>query len=868
MRGGPVALTRPCRTRSPCAPLHFSTVDVDTSTWSRFCLCISTNKSLFVEMHNVAQSGSPIVMGLAWLLSESQPPPFACVTSAALTQDDGLREWLLARDCLRWDAGDSGGCARGADDGAADDDGGEDDERGRSSGQCSGESEFGMHLIPALVDRRLAVVRQRAESRAAPRGDSGLRRGPLAGVRIERQHVYGGHMKMCPHGLQLESHSELVSARSRSGVTGGRWMYQVSVDTGGHVQVGWVTSQCHLSHVSAVGHTPLSVVFDGQRGMMWSGSEAQAVAERWVPGDMVSCCLDLDRGEARFYLNSRPLGLPLTNVRGGRGLVYYPALSMAYAQKCTLNFGGVPLTFCHTFPLPPGLDKSSQTPQVERAATNPVLMQELAPALESAPAEERRASALYLAGCLARVCKRCANPALQPEDQDVLALCDALVCRPPDLRHALHLRPALQRPAACRAGAGKREARADKGGGGGGRVWTAGMAPGAWALLAAEAIAVPLLALLDSSSASTPLRPQPTCERGRVEKGEVTVQGSHANATSPATPLGIQPCFLTREALVGMLISLCAPTANSREAPAGYDSKAAAVYGIGLLATVMDDEQARLLWPDVFQGVAERCGRSGVVGCGCDSAAPLLGLLLILLRHPASRDHCLASPARLLASCESAFTLRHLSDESLASFFEGFSIYGRAAQGCSPHLVAGLVKSKGGEEEVRSAGGEEEAKMRLSIVEEELHRQYSRVETRHAQLVLLLPDALQQSWLVSLVARNRASCASVPPPGTSDATLGSNAFFAFLSCALAKADVALRAPAANSCEEASAYEGDALSGSPVVGCGGGEVADFSGRVAALVMRHYLEDPSSDETLDLQRLGGTERHVSRRFRFRV
>jgi hypothetical protein len=440
--------------------------------------------------------------GLAWLLSESQPPPFACVTSATLTQDDGLREWLLALDCLRWDAGDSGGCARGADDGAADDDGGE--ERGRSSGQCSGESEFGMHLIPALVDRRLAVVRQRAESRAAPRGDSGLRRGPLAGVRIERQHVYGGHMKMCPHGLQLESHSELVSARSRSGVTGGRWMYQVSVDTGGHVQVGWVTSQCHLSHVSAVGHTPLSVAFDGQRGMMWSGSEAQAVADRWLPGDMVSCCLDLDRGEARFYLNSRPLGLPLTNLRGGRGLVYYPAISMAYAEKCTLNFGGVPFTFCHTFPLPLGLDKSSQTPRVERAATNPVLMQEPAPALESAPAEERRASAVYLAGSLARLCQRCANPALQPEDQDVLALCDALLCRPPDLQHALHLRPALQRPAAGRAGAGKREARADKGGGGGGGA--GGYGRRAW-LPARGRSLLPRLSLFLFSPSLIPLPP-------------------------------------------------------------------------------------------------------------------------------------------------------------------------------------------------------------------------------------------------------------------------------------------------------------------------------------------------------------------------
>ena len=110
-------------------------------------------------------------------------------------------------------------------------------------------------------------------------------------------------------------------------------------------------------------------------------------------------------------------------------------------------------------------------------------------------------------------------------------------------------------------------------------------------------------------------------------------------------------------------------------------------------------------------------------------------------------------------------------------------------------------------------------------------------------------------------------------PGTSDATLAANTFFALMACRV-KADVILGAPnssseAARSYDSSSAaalsYEPDALSGSPAIGCGGGEVADFSGRVAALVLRHNLEDPGSDEMLDLPRLGGTERHVSRRFR---
>jgi hypothetical protein len=74
-----------------------------------------------------------------------------------------------------------------------------------------------------------------------------------------------GYTQMCSLGLQLESHSDFVTVRSRSGVTSGCWVYEVKIQSAGLQQVGWVTSHCHLSEFSGVGDTPMSVAFDGER---------------------------------------------------------------------------------------------------------------------------------------------------------------------------------------------------------------------------------------------------------------------------------------------------------------------------------------------------------------------------------------------------------------------------------------------------------------------------------------------------------------------------------------------------------------------------------------------------------------------------
>lgn len=61
---------------------------------------------------------------------------------------------------------------------------------------------------------------------------------------------------------------------------------------------------------------------------------------------MIGVCLDLDRGEASFLRNGRPLGVAFTGVRTLQPhLAYFPAVSLSYAERCELNFGAQPLQF-------------------------------------------------------------------------------------------------------------------------------------------------------------------------------------------------------------------------------------------------------------------------------------------------------------------------------------------------------------------------------------------------------------------------------------------------------------------------------------------------------------------------------------------
>jgi hypothetical protein len=421
-------------------------------------------KIQFVTSKPVAKNMAPNRRGIAVILGERRVMPFACVTPVLLNESDNERDGLLAQWCLG--LGDNADALCEGDSGEG------------AGGHRSGVE---MHLLPSLLERQISAVKRMHDWHAAVESESGLplsRRGPRI-VRIDKQVVFGGHMKMCSRGLQLESHSNFVTARSRSGFVHGCWVYEVVVHTGGHIHVGWVTSQCHLSEITGVGDTPQSVAFDGQRALKWNRKEVATYGKPWVPGDVVGCCINLEMGEASFYLNGESLGVAYSNLRRGQGLVYYPAVSLAHAERCTLNFGALPFEYDY-FLDPPSLAQSAGA-ELEASSVDERVQSSRYSALEIRPSPGDRACAQYLATCLSRVCRLTANPALdrQADPHELLGLCDKLLSWPADADPLC-----FGSDVKCRGG--KNSHGRDKGCGSRGKVWAENYGPGSWSVLAAS----------------------------------------------------------------------------------------------------------------------------------------------------------------------------------------------------------------------------------------------------------------------------------------------------------------------------------------------------------------------------------------------
>lgn len=59
----------------------------------------------------------------------------------------------------------------------------------------------------------------------------------------------------------------------------------------------------------------------------------------WSVGTTVTCALDLERGEIRYYQNGKDLGVAFTDLDVTK--TWYPAVSLSTGQECRFRFGGV-----------------------------------------------------------------------------------------------------------------------------------------------------------------------------------------------------------------------------------------------------------------------------------------------------------------------------------------------------------------------------------------------------------------------------------------------------------------------------------------------------------------------------------------------
>ncbi|XP_024400550.1 E3 ubiquitin-protein ligase RKP [Physcomitrium patens] len=154
-----------------------------------------------------------------------------------------------------------------------------------------------------------------------------------------------GDIKFDKRFLQLESHSVFISARANACVWRGRWMYEATLGTAGIQQLGWATISCPFTNEEGVGDAADSYAYDGKRVRKWNECHA-TYGQPWVAGDVIGCCLDLEKKEIIFYRNGISLGVAYDKIRAVDPKDgYYPAISLSHGERCELNFGGRPFMY-------------------------------------------------------------------------------------------------------------------------------------------------------------------------------------------------------------------------------------------------------------------------------------------------------------------------------------------------------------------------------------------------------------------------------------------------------------------------------------------------------------------------------------------
>ncbi|XP_053673835.1 E3 ubiquitin-protein ligase RNF123 [Anopheles nili] len=141
--------------------------------------------------------------------------------------------------------------------------------------------------------------------------------------------------------LTLQSQNAFSTVKANCCVYGGRWMYEVQLRSKGVMQIGWCSAHCKFTQDTGVGDTRYSYGLDGSKQRIWH-VYTQKYGPFWRSGDIFGVCVDMDVGRIEYYRNGAPLGEAFKDIERGPGLALYPAVSLAYNDSLTANFGGSP----------------------------------------------------------------------------------------------------------------------------------------------------------------------------------------------------------------------------------------------------------------------------------------------------------------------------------------------------------------------------------------------------------------------------------------------------------------------------------------------------------------------------------------------
>lgn len=154
------------------------------------------------------------------------------------------------------------------------------------------------------VDGRQELRRARYRVRSVMDTGKGSKETPGPVVIHPRLQVLDGEALVEGNRVTASSHFPTVRLSHvgvDSGMTGGPWYYEVTLLTGGLMQLGWAGSLFRCSPVQGrgVGDNRYSWAFDGFRQKRWCASSA-LYGDRWQAGDVVGVLLDAVRKEMRF----------------------------------------------------------------------------------------------------------------------------------------------------------------------------------------------------------------------------------------------------------------------------------------------------------------------------------------------------------------------------------------------------------------------------------------------------------------------------------------------------------------------------------------------------------------------------------------
>uniref|UniRef100_A0A182PVH9 RING-type E3 ubiquitin transferase n=1 Tax=Anopheles epiroticus TaxID=199890 RepID=A0A182PVH9_9DIPT len=167
------------------------------------------------------------------------------------------------------------------------------------------------------------------------------RLGPQRTVFDVMEEGFDNNLLISKDKLTLQSQNAFSTVKANCCVYSGRWMYEVQLRSKGVMQIGWCSAHCKFTQDTGVGDTRYSYGLDGSKQRIWH-VYTQKYGPFWRSGDIFGVCVDMDAGRIEYYRNGAPLGEAFKDIERGPGLALYPAVSLAFNDSLTANFGGSP----------------------------------------------------------------------------------------------------------------------------------------------------------------------------------------------------------------------------------------------------------------------------------------------------------------------------------------------------------------------------------------------------------------------------------------------------------------------------------------------------------------------------------------------